>query len=72
MTEGSVLEESWLGWGSSGWESRMEAGFYLTWGGLGEVGVPLLPSRFSSAQLTLCFGATIPVCVWFGTGRERV
>ena len=47
MTEGSVLEESWLGWGSSGWESRMEAGFYLIWGGLGEVGVPLLLSRLS-------------------------
>lgn len=24
VAEGSVLEESWLGWGSSGWESLME------------------------------------------------
>ena len=73
VTEGSVLEESWLGWGSSGWESRMEAGFYLTWGGLGEVGVPLLPSRFSSAQLTLCFWGLDPsVCVVWNRQGEGV
>lgn len=29
VAEGSVLEESWLGWGSAGWESLMEAGFDL-------------------------------------------
>ena len=70
VTEGSVLEESGLGWGSSSWESD---GVCLRSGAARGGGVPLLPARLRGAQPTPCFQGHDPgVCVVWNRQGEGV